>query len=225
MIHAKVAQGAGCRGMARNMHWLWRAIAVGARFRSQQESMTVTPKTTKARLAAAVTACLGLSACFPLGGAPMGAGMVPGPGAVSTAPLPARSANPATKELAVTEQVLDANDTIKAMVPTITGVGYAVVSVQPGKNLNQRRLLAIRVARLEAMRDLTAQIHGMRVDSSTSVAEAVVQNDTLRATVTGMIRGARTAHIEPKGSDTYEVVLEVDRDMIAQMLKVARRAG
>lgn len=176
-------------------------------------------QTPKARLAAAVIASLGLSACLPA----TQPTMVPGPGAASTMPTPARTANPATKELAVTEQVLDANDTVQALVPTITGIGYAVVSVQPGKNLNQRRLLAIRVARLEAMRDLTAQIHGMRVDASTSVAEAVMQNDTLRATVTGMIRGARTAHIEPKGTDTYEVVLELDRDMIAQLIKAARR--
>ena len=178
----------------------------------------------KARLAALVLVCAGLSACQPAG-LDTAPAMVPGPGAASTAPIPLATANPATKELAATEQVLDANDTVKAMVPTITGVGYAVVSVQPGKSLNQRRLLAIRVARLEAMRDLTAQIHGMRIDSSTSVAEAVVQSDTVRSTVTGMIRGARTVHITPKGSDTYEVVLEVDRDMIAQMLKVARRRG
>lgn len=185
----------------------------------------MTSQSLKTRLAAAVITSLGLSACLP-NSAGMGAGgMVPGPGAVSTMPTPPNTANPATKELAKTEQVLDATDTIKATVPTITGVGYAVVSVQPGKNLNHRRLLAIRVARLEAMRDLTAQIHGMRVDSSTSVAEAVMQSDTLRATVTGMIRGARTAHIEPKGSDTYEVMLEIDRDMIGQILKAARRAG
>jgi hypothetical protein len=29
--------------------------------------------------------------------------------------------------------------------------------------------------------------------------------------------------IQPRGNDTYEVLLEIDRDMIDQMLRVARR--
>jgi hypothetical protein len=47
----------------------------------------------------------------------------------------------------------------------------------------------------------------------------------LRATVSGVIRGARTIRIEPQSSDVYEVVLEVDHAMIAHMLRIARRSG
>ena len=43
------------------------------------------------------------------------------------------------------------------VVPTITGMGYASVSSQPAKSINQRRLMAIRAARLEAMRNLVTQ--------------------------------------------------------------------
>jgi hypothetical protein len=148
--------------------------------------------------------------------------VTPGPGAASTVPSPPPSAAPTTKELAQVEQVLDAADRMPVAVPTIRGMGYAVVSAQPGVNLNHRRLNAIRVARLDAMRDLTEQIHGVRIDGSTTVAEAVLQNDTLRSTLSGMLRGARTVHIKPRGTDTYEVMLEVDRDLITQMLKLAR---
>jgi len=150
---------------------------------------------------------------------------VPGPGAISTAPVPPANAAPTTKELARVEQVLDAADQVRVTVPTIRGMGYASVSAQPGKNLNHRRLNAIRVARMEAMRNLTGQVHGVRINASTTIAEAVLQNDTLRSTVVGMVRGARTVHIQPRGSDTYEVMLEIDRDMIDQMLKVARRGA
>ena len=148
---------------------------------------------------------------------------VPGPGAISTAPVPSAKAALTTKELARVEQVLDAADPVSFTVPTIRGRGYAVVSAQPGNNLNHRRLNAIRVARMEAMRNLTEQVHGVRIDASTTIAEAVLQNDTLRTSVVGMMRGARTVHIQPRGSDTYEVMLEIDRDMIDQMLRVARR--
>ena len=82
--------------------------------------------------------------------------------------------------------------------------------------------MAIRAARLEATRDLTEQIHGLKVNSRTTMIDAIIQNDTLRATVEGTIRGARTVRINPVGSDTYEVVLELDRDMIGHILKAAR---
>jgi hypothetical protein len=85
--------------------------------------------------------------------------------------------------------------------------------------------MAIRAARMDAMRALAEQIHGLQVDSRTTMAEAVVQSDTLRATVSGVIRGARTIRIEPQSSDVYEVVLEVDHAMIAHMLRIARRSG
>ena len=39
-----------------------------------------------------------------------------------------------------------------------------------------------------------------------------IQNDTFRGVVSGTIRGARTVRINPTGSDTYEIVLEIDRD-------------
>ena len=91
-------------------------------------------------------------------------------------------------------------------------MGYAVVSSQPGKNIAQKRLMAIRAARMSAMRELAEQIHGLKVDSSTTVIDLVTQNDTFRAMVQGTIRGARTVRINPTGDDTYETVLEIDRE-------------
>ena len=86
----------------------------------------------------------------------------------------------------------------------------------------QKRLMAIRSARMAAMRDLAEQIHGLQVDSSTTVIDLMVQNDTFRGVVSGTIRGARTVRINPTGSDTYEIVLEIDRDMISYLINTAR---
>ena len=110
-------------------------------------------------------------------------------------------------------------------IPTLTAVGYAVVSSQPGRSDAQKRLMAIRSARMAAMRDLAEQIHGLQVDSSTTVIDLMVQNDTFRGVVSGTIRGARTVRINPTGSDTYEIVLEIDRDMIAHLMGTARNFG
>lgn len=105
--------------------------------------------------------------------------------------------------------------------PPVQGRGYAVVSMQPGRNTAHKTIIAIRVARMDAMRSLAEQIHGLQVNGRTTIADAVVQSDTLRAAVLGVIRGARTILIEPQSSDIYEVVLEVDRAVIAQLLRLA----
>ena len=119
-----------------------------------------------------------------------------------------------------TEEILSAS---VEKIPTITAVGYAVVSTQPGKNIAQKRLMAIRAARMAAMRELAEQIHGIQVDSNTTVIDLMVQNDTFRAVVKGIIRGAKTVRINPTGVDTYETVLEIDKDMMLMMLRNARR--
>lgn len=51
-------------------------------------------------------------------------------------------------------------------IPTLTSVGFASVSVQPGKSLNQKRILAIKAARLDALAKLTEQIHGIQISGS-----------------------------------------------------------
>ena len=118
-----------------------------------------------------------------------------------------------------TEEILSAS---VEKIPTITAVGYAVVSTQPGKNIAQKRLMAIRAARMAAMRELAEQIHGIRIDSSTTVIDLVTQNDTFRTMVQGTIRGAKTVRINPTGDDTYETVLEIDREIMLLLLREAR---
>ena len=92
-------------------------------------------------------------------------------------------------------------------IPTLSAVGYAVVSSQPGRTNAQKRLMAIRSARMAAMRELAEQIHGIQLDSNTTVIDLMVQNDTFRAVVKGLIRGAKTVRINPTGEDTYELSL------------------
>ena len=131
----------------------------------------------------------------------------------------------ATLEASQTQTLVNIKDVLDSTtenIPTLTAVGYAVTSTQPGRNEAQKRLMAIRSARMAAMRDLAEQIHGLKVDSSTTVIDLVVQNDTFRGVVNGTIRGARTVRINPTGSDTYEVVLEIDRETIGYLLKTAR---
>ena len=124
--------------------------------------------------------------------------------------------------LAAINEVLDAS---VDKVTTISAMGYAVVSSQPGRSANQKRLMAIRSARMAAMRDLAEQIHGLKVEGNTTVIDLMVQNDTFRGIVSGTIRGARTVRINPTGSDTYEVLLEIDKDTLSYLLRQARNVA
>ena len=141
---------------------------------------------------------------------------------ITPAELAASNQDTPTSSLNSVREIFDANS---EKIPTLTAVGYAVVSSQPGQSDAQRRLMAIRSARMAAMRDLAEQIHGLQVDSSTTVIDLMVQNDTFRGIVSGTIRGARTVRINPTGSDTYEIVLEIDREMINYLIDTGRRVA
>ena len=141
---------------------------------------------------------------------------------ITPAQLAASNQESPTSSLNSVREIFDANS---ENIPTLTAVGYAVVSSQPGQSDAQRRLMAIRSARMAAMRDLAEQIHGLQVDSSTTVIDLMVQNDTFRGIVSGTIRGARTVRINPTGTDTYEIVLEIDREMINYLIDTGRRVA
>lgn len=97
---------------------------------------------------------------------------------------------------------------------TLTATGYSVIDVQTSEYPAERRLLAIRAAKLDAYRALTEQVYGQYIDATTTVAEMVVRSDTFRSRVEGVIYGATLVQIEPRGGDTYEVTLALDKSIV-----------
>ena len=100
---------------------------------------------------------------------------------------------------------------------TLTATGYAVISIQNHRLAAQQRLLAIRAAKLDAYRTLTEQVYGLKLDATATVAEMVVQNDTFRSRVEGVIYGATLVSITPSGDDTYETTLSLDKDVVQEL--------
>lgn len=100
---------------------------------------------------------------------------------------------------------------------TLTGTGYAVISVQNHRTAAQQRLMAIRASRLDAYRSLAEQVYGQYLDANTTIADMVVMSDTFRSRVEGVIYGAVLVSITPVGDDTYETTLSLDRGVVEDL--------
>ncbi|MGC9385527.1 MAG: LPP20 family lipoprotein [Hydrogenovibrio sp.] len=98
---------------------------------------------------------------------------------------------------------------LKPQLIKITGIGYGAESTYDGYTPGQRRLMAIRAAKLDAYRSLAEQLYGIKIDSNTSIATLTAQNDSFRARVNAIVRGARVVSITPMADHNYETTLEV----------------
>ncbi|MCO7198975.1 flagellar biosynthesis protein FlgP [Pseudoalteromonas sp. OANN1] len=93
--------------------------------------------------------------------------------------------------------------------PVLRAVGYAPLSAQPGKTAGEKQLMAIKVSKLEAYRELAEQLYGQNLTSTITVKGAVAQNDGLKSQVNGLVRGAKVLKSYAVG-DTYTTELELD---------------
>ena len=114
---------------------------------------------------------------------------------------------------AVVKSVIDKNQNLLA-------TGYAVISVQKADTPAQQRLLSIRASKLDAYRSLMEQVYGQYLDVNKTVAQLVVQGDTFRARVQGVVYGAKLISITPVGDDTYETTLSLSNSIVSDLRKL-----
>ena len=126
-------------------------------------------------------------------------------------------ANERPAMLKVPSELLVPNLPLVEKRESLTATGYAVISVQNSKTPAQQRLMAIRAAKLDAYRSLAEQVYGLRLDATAPVADMVVQNDTFRSKVEGVIYGATLVSITPSGDDTYETTLTLDKSTVQDL--------
>ena len=114
---------------------------------------------------------------------------------------------------ALVQSVLDKNNNIIA-------TGYAVISVQKADTPAQQRILSIKASKLDAYKVLMEQVYGQYLDANTTVSEIIVQSDTFRAKVQGVIYGAKLVSITPVGDDTYETTLSLSNSVVDDLRKL-----
>ncbi len=92
----------------------------------------------------------------------------------------------------------------------IYAVGYAPISSQRGSNKTEKMLNAMRASKLDAYRELTEQVHGFSVQGNSSFNQLVMQDSSLKASVQGLIRGAKVTKSYPLSEDIYSTELTLD---------------
>jgi hypothetical protein len=93
--------------------------------------------------------------------------------------------------------------------PVIRGIGYAPISLQKSEHKTQRMLMAIKASKIAAYVELAEQVYGQQVNSKTTMADMLISNQQLAASVQGLIRGAKVVKSYPVG-DTYTTELQID---------------
>ncbi|NMP33013.1 flagellar biosynthesis protein FlgP [Thalassotalea sp. M1531] len=93
--------------------------------------------------------------------------------------------------------------------PIVTAVGYAPISLQNSEHETQRMLMAIKASKLAAYAELAEQVYGQQIASNMTMADLLIENSQLKASVQGVIRGAKVMKSYPVG-DTYATELTID---------------
>lgn len=68
--------------------------------------------------------------------------------------------------------------------------GEGAAPQDAGASRAQKRIMAIRAAKVEALREVAEIVDGVRIEGETMLVNAVAESDLIRATVQGVIRGA-----------------------------------
>ncbi len=93
--------------------------------------------------------------------------------------------------------------------PVVYAIGHAPISLQKSSNETQRMLMAIKASKLAAYAELAEQVYGQQIASNVTMGDLLIENQQLKASVQGIIRGAKVIKSYPVG-DTYTTELSVD---------------
>ncbi|WP_018692588.1 LPP20 family lipoprotein [Algicola sagamiensis] len=93
--------------------------------------------------------------------------------------------------------------------PILRAVGYAPIQEQRGNTDTQKLLKAIRASKLNAYRELAEQVYGQKIDADTELRELIVRDEKLKASVRGIVRGAKVVKSYAV-ENVYTTELELD---------------
>ncbi|MDR9828489.1 flagellar assembly lipoprotein FlgP [Vibrio sp. FNV 38] len=98
----------------------------------------------------------------------------------------------------------------------LTAVGYASISEQTGKSIEEQQVRAMRASKIDAYRELAEQVYGMRVSGRADLIDQKLGTETTSGAVDGVIRGAEVVRSYNVG-DSYVTELRLDVDKMDRL--------
>jgi hypothetical protein len=101
-------------------------------------------------------------------------------------------------------------ETVKPEVfPVLYATGFAPISMQKSTHETQRMLMAIKASKIAAYAELAEQVYGQQVKGKVTMADLLIEDQQLTASVQGIIRGAKVVKSYPVG-DVYTTELALN---------------
>lgn len=93
--------------------------------------------------------------------------------------------------------------------PVLHATGFAPISMQKSTHETQRMLMAIKASKIAAYAELAEQVYGQQVAGKVTMADLLIEEQQLMASVQGVIRGAKVIKSYPVG-DVYTTELQLN---------------
>ncbi|AAZ25448.1 LPP20 family lipoprotein [Colwellia psychrerythraea] len=101
-------------------------------------------------------------------------------------------------------------ETVKPEIfPVLYATGFAPISMQRSTHETQRMLMAIKASKIAAYAELAEQVYGQQVSGKVTMADLLIEDQQLTASVQGIIRGAKVIKSYPVG-DVYTTELQLN---------------
>ena len=92
----------------------------------------------------------------------------------------------------------------------VAGVGLGVMPADEQMPLAQRQLMAMRAAKVDALRALAEQVKGLRIQSQSTTQSSTMTFDQTVTNVDTNLQGVRYVRVEPIQPGIYQAVVEID---------------
>ncbi|PYF79243.1 MULTISPECIES: LPP20 family lipoprotein [Marinomonas] len=91
----------------------------------------------------------------------------------------------------------------------VTATGYAAMMTNKRLTKSQARIMSLRSSMLDAYRNLSERVYGLKIDGSSSLSNMVMQNDELRTYVDAYLVGAKVISQREHEDGTFETIVEM----------------
>ena len=92
----------------------------------------------------------------------------------------------------------------------IIGIGLAAVREDADTSWAERRVVAVRAAKLDALRSIAEQVNGVKFQSVSQYGMARLGADRFSVSSAGNIRGVKFVRVEPLEEGIYQATAEMD---------------